>query len=72
MVPFLGAKEQRGKNKCAEEVMHSVLQVNRGSCKIAKLRYQETMNVCLSGTQEAVRDWICRLACHVFIDSTWS
>lgn len=72
VAPFLGAKEQRRKNKFAEEVMHSVLQVNRGSCKITKLRYQETRNGCLSGTQEAVRDWICRLACCLFISSAWS
>lgn len=73
VVPFLGAKEQRRKNKFAEEVMRSVLQVNGGfPCKITKLRYQETMNGCLSGTQEAGRDWICRLACYLFIVSTWS
>lgn len=60
-VPFLGAKEQRRKNKFAEKIIHSGLQVNGGSCEITKLRCQETMRV-LVWSSGGKSHWLCRVA----------
>lgn len=54
VVPFLGAKELRRKDKSAEKVMHSVLQVLRGSCEIAKSRRQETIGCACLGLRRRV------------------